>query len=264
MAKDKEMNAISRSGVFAEGSTHPSFYHNLVYFLLHKNNGMSQRSTSDPRLITYTTLRRSIGFIGIFFPAVLIIGARFIGDCSTIQDSISEYYYTIMGDIFVGILCAIAFFLIVYRGYDAHDNFATNLGGLFAVGIALFPTTHAANPTCAFINPSLPGGVDVLHYISAALFFITLAYISFFLFTKSKGEITEMKAKRNAVYKAVGAIIVVCILAIFLLHQIESLSAIATRYKLVFSLEWIALIAFGISWCVKGEVFMVDETSAPH
>lgn len=225
---------------------------------------MSQQQTTDPRLITYKTLRRSIGFIGILFPAVLIIGARFFGRCYTVQDSISEYYYTIMGDSFVGILCAIAFFLIVYQGYDSHDNFATNLGGLFAVGIALFPTTHAANPTCAFISPSLPVGVDVLHYISAALFFATLAYVSFFLFTKSKEDITEMKAKRNSVYKTVGVIIVVCILAIFLLHQIGSLSAIATKYKLVFILEWVALIAFGISWCLKGEVFMVDDTSAAH
>ncbi len=33
-----------------------------------------------------------------------------------------------------------------------------------------------------------------------------------------------------------------------------------SRYKPVFWLEWVALLAFGISWLVKGEIVLKDHS----
>jgi len=51
----------------------------------------------EPRLITYQTLRQAIGYMGIGLPAVLLLGIVTIGKCPSILDSISHYYYSIMG-----------------------------------------------------------------------------------------------------------------------------------------------------------------------
>jgi len=46
---------------------------------------------------------------------------------------------------------------------------------------------------------------------------------------------------------------------IFLIKIITSLKDHLEKYKPVFWLEWLALIAFGISWLVKGKAFATDK-----
>ena len=105
----------------------------------------STNSTDISLVLSYLGLRKAIGIIGISLPFVLAIG-KIIFDDPGIQPSISDYYYTIMGDVFVGSLCAMGVFLLSYRGYDKQDNIAGNLACVFAIGVALFPTTPALNP----------------------------------------------------------------------------------------------------------------------
>ena len=78
---------------------------------------MNNSIKTDPRLISYQALRRAVGCLGISLPFAVITGNYFFGHCMHIQDSISHYYYTITGSLFVGILCANAMFLIAYKGY---------------------------------------------------------------------------------------------------------------------------------------------------
>lgn len=56
-------------------------------------------------VISYLTLRKTIGILGIFLPLTLVIGSILFGDCITIQQSISNYYHTNMRDVFV-VTCA--------------------------------------------------------------------------------------------------------------------------------------------------------------
>lgn len=51
----------------------------------------------------------------------------------------SGSYYTSTRDIFVGGLCALGIFLVVYRFNKFHDILGT-VAGVFALGVALFPT----------------------------------------------------------------------------------------------------------------------------
>ena len=211
-------------------------------------------------LISYLTLRKSIGVLGISLPAILLIGTITIGHCNHIQDSISHYYFTIMGDVLVGILCSVSIFLISYKGYDIIDNIASNLAGIFALGVAFFPTSSNIDIQCSVLTLGDNIYRVYTHFISASLFFITLAYISLFLFTKSGGHETPEKLMRNNVYKSCGIVILTSIVMIFLVEKLPYLQQNLKTYNQVFWLEWLALSAFGISWLTKGELLLPDKT----
>lgn len=210
-------------------------------------------------MISYLTLRKAIGFLGIFMPVLLLLGTFTIGRCTQIQDSISHYYFTIMGSVLVGVLCSFSIFLFLYIGYDKWDNFFTNLAAIFALGIAFFATTQTPDANCAVCFLGYCKARVLVHYISAALFFTTLSYISIFLFTKSKGTKTNEKFSRNIVYRICGIVMLISILLILLIKVVPWLENLLVRYKPVFWLEWIALVAFGVSWLVKGELFLKDS-----
>lgn len=144
-------------------------------------------SPADPKrslVLSYLGLRKAIGIIGIALPFVLVCG-KLLLQGPGIQSSISHYYYTVMRDVFVGSLCAIAVFLMSYRGYGSTDNLAGKLACLFAVGVALFPITPEYNPTT---HDKLIGFV---HMFCAGAFFLTLAFFSLVLFRKTEPEIPD-------------------------------------------------------------------------
>ena len=85
---------------------------------------MEEKLGSGKSLVfSYLTLRKTIGILGTSFPFVLYLGALIIFRTG-IQSSISSYYHTGMGDVFVGTLCVIGFFLLSYKGYKRIDNVA--------------------------------------------------------------------------------------------------------------------------------------------
>jgi hypothetical protein len=157
----------------------------------------------------------------------------------------------------VGILSAVALFLFTYKGYDRKDNLWTCLAAFFALCVALFPTNDNSTDSCAVIHLPDHEIRRVIHYVSAASFFSILAGISFFLFTKSRGPKTKEKKARNKVYRICAIVIMLC-LVIIGNYGLWREGSSWDRYKPVFWLEWIALIAFGVSWLVKGEAFLED------
>lgn len=72
---------------------------------------------TDPRLVSYLTLRKAIGLLGLLLPLILAVGERLIFSRG-LRESVSGYYYTGMRGVLVGGLCAIGAFLLAYRGYD--------------------------------------------------------------------------------------------------------------------------------------------------
>ena len=205
---------------------------------------------SDPRLRSYLALRKAIGVLGISLPVILPLGVFLVGSDDAWQPTISDYVDTVMGDVFVGILFAIGVFLYFYVGYDREpdqppylpsDRLASNLGGLFALGVALFPTTSAV------------GFVQGVHTVSAVLLFVTLAYFALWQFTKTGDEEpTPEKLMRNRIYRICGITILVCI-ALIGIHGWLLRDTGLNDLNPVFWLEAIAMWAFGIAWFVKGE-----------
>ena len=164
--------------------------------------------TSLSLVVSYMNLRKMVGILGFAFPIILVVGSVVAGGYEQIQNSISSYYHTNMRDIFVGVLCVVALFLLSYRGYDRIDNIAGNIACFFALGVAFFPTAHH-DPTL-ITNPI----IGKLHLISASLFFLVLTYFSLFLFTKTdpSKKISKPKKNRNKVFRVCGYIMFGCIL----------------------------------------------------
>ena len=62
-------------------------------------------------VISYLTLRKLVGLLGMLLPFVLFFGYLiFERDC-TFPPSISHFYYTDLGNCFVGTLWAVSLFL---------------------------------------------------------------------------------------------------------------------------------------------------------
>ena len=216
----------------------------------------------DPRLISYQTLRKAVGWLGVLLPFSMLAGNYFLKGCTCIQDTISNYVYTVTGSLFIGILCADALFLIVYKGYDKRDALWTNAAGILALGIAFLPTNDDSADSCAIIHLPYSTTRNMVHYTCAASFFLSLAYISLFLFTKSTGVKTKQKIKRNRVYRVCGVTIIIAIALIALYGLIHQAGSRLSRIKPIFWLETIALLAFGISWLVKGGLVLEDEDNS--
>ena len=208
-------------------------------------------------IITYLTLRKLIGILGIALPLILFFGALLIFQTG-IQSSISSYYYTGMRDLFVGTICVIGFFLLIYKGYETADNIAGDIGCLAAIGLALFPTAPDGVVT------GTQQTIGYLHLGFAALFFMVLIYFSLFLFTKTDPEKTPTpkKLQRNRVYRICGYTMAGCILLIAVYFMLPAeWAALFTPYNPVYWLEAIVIIFFGISWITKGEAILKDENS---
>jgi uncharacterized membrane protein YiaA len=208
---------------------------------------MGDNNADDRILVSYLTLRRVVGILGILLPVLLVVGSSLVHSRLDIQNSISDYYGTEMRDIFVGVLFVVGLFLFAYRGYDGRDNIAGYLACLFALSVALFPTTSASQV------------IRTVHFISAAALFIVLAYFSLFLFTKTDRDVLPRKKRiRNMIYRICGVIMLVCIVSIALYSVLPYNASVAT-IKPVFWLESLALWVFGISWLIKGETLWKDE-----
>jgi hypothetical protein len=154
---------------------------------------------------------------------------------------------------------------------------ACTLAGIFAILVALFPTTPEG------ISTTTQQAIGTVHLMSAGLFFLTLALISILLFTKTnpglmlKPEkpvdylamlvvtrtkpglpLNPRKKLRNLIYRVCGWIILFCI-AGMLVVGIKSIKEHIQQYNPVFWLESLAVFAFGASWLVKGETILKDR-----
>jgi hypothetical protein len=213
-----------------------------------------QQSRSQGLLVfSYMELRKAVGIMGLALPFVLAFGKILLGGHG-IERSISDYYYTDMRGVLVGILWAIGVFLLSTRGYDRKDEIAGQLAFVFALGTALFPIAPDEGAT------QKAEIIGVLHWSCAALLFLTLAYFSVVLFTKTNPDTppTSRKLQRNKLYRLSGYTIVACVLLIGVV-SLKQLKPLFTPFHAVFWLETCAIVAFGVSWLTKGEMILADK-----
>lgn len=206
---------------------------------------MNKKNTFRTGVRSKDAARLTIGFIGLLFPFVLVIGNWLIFGQTHIEESISCYYKTEMLPLFVGLLNIIAFFLIFYTGYDKIDDFLANLAGITLLGVAY------CKPPC---GPEI-NLINGIHLASALIFFLTISIYSFFIFTKSGANFTSRKKIRNIIFRISGIIMFVCLLLI-VYHKIV-VKTFDTPY--VFWCETIGLVFFGFSWLTKAGMFFPDK-----
>jgi len=161
-------------------------------------------------------------------------------------DSISAYYYTGAVAAFVGMLVALSLFLFTYRGYDNRyywaDRAASAIAAIAALGVAVFPT--AAPPGTQTLSWWSPA-TGILHYVFAVTLFAMFAVFALWLFriTATGEEITPDKQWRNRVYLLCGSVIV---------GSIIWAGVVGAQGRSIFWPESVALVAFALSWLVKG------------
>lgn len=197
------------------------------------------------RFVSCRELRLMVGILGVSLPLILAIWGFFLIGRIEVRPSISDYYALRTRDAFVGILCAIGFYLFAYKGHERKDDLAGHLACFFALGVAFFPCNgHKWE--------------RIVHYISATALFLTLSYFSLCLFTKSGGIRSPRKIVRNRIYVGCGIAMLGCIILIGIYKLFLQKTPVA-NIQPVFWLESLALWAFGISWFVKGESIFRDR-----
>jgi hypothetical protein len=220
---------------------------------------MQAPDTDESLVISYLSLRKAVGIIGFALPFVLAFG-KILSGAHGVEPSISHYYYTNMGDVLVGSLCAIGVFLMSTRGYPdpkltanlpGLDRIAGVLASIFAVGVALVPTDVDEQHKLT--------SQGQLHLAFAGLLFLTLAFFCIKLFTRTTNAIpTRRKHQRNTIYYICGY----TILAAMVLIGVAALPGIRPSVEPLnprFWLESIAVLAFGFAWLTKGEAILKDE-----
>lgn len=206
-----------------------------------------------PRTLTQQAHRRLIGYLGFCLPGLLyLVGGLRPTDALPpwrLLTSISGYYYTGAVGIFIGILFALALFLLTYPGYEGEwaDRVLGWIGGAAALGVALFPTTAPDG----LLPPSWwTPALRTIHYGSAVTLFCVFILFSVWLFRKSNEPVKERrqpgKRRRDRTCLICGLAMIVCVL--------WAASALVTHGP-IFWPEALAVMAFAISWLVKGEAY---------
>ncbi len=205
---------------------------------------------TDASDLSHQAHRQLIGYLGIFLPLILVLlaGLRPTPGLPRWEplNSISAYYYTGAVAAFVGVLFALALFLFTYRGYkgDRTDRIVGTVGGIAALGVALFPTGAPGDVSePSWWTPVLRGS----HYASAVSLFVVFIIFALWLFRKTtvpkRGSLSHGKLWRNRLYISCGLTMVVSVL--------WAGSSLFTGAP-IFWPEAIALWAFALSWLVKG------------
>lgn len=196
-------------------------------------------------------MRIMIGVLGMLLPwLVALITLSWPG-------SISETYYSWFATgTFMVVLGSAGILLINYKGYNKVDDITATMAGIFGLGVCAFPMTYQ-------LDPELRTGVfhlvsstsNIFHCISAFGFFGVLAFMSFFLFTKTSGNITKQKKIKNIIYRICG----IGMIGSFLLMLLNFFDW--APYNLTWIVEAIALFFFGLSWIVKSDAipFLKDR-----
>jgi len=202
---------------------------------------------------TYRTLRIVLVAVGFALPLVLWLGYYIFTRDLHLQNSMSAYYHAgngVMRGWFVGSLFAIGALLFVYQGFTSPEDYALDVAGVLALGIALFPMPW---PVGEKNNPFS------LHGICAFLFFLCIAYVCIFQASatlKLIGNETRLKRYRWT-YRALGIAMVASPVIAFILTLVPWF-----RSSLVFFIEAAGVYVFALYWLIKSRE--IRETQADH
>lgn len=207
-------------------------------------------------MINVLKLRKILGWLGVALPwIVAALYMIFEVGAFIIPPSISATYHVASCITpFMIILGSSGVLLICYEGYDKQDKIVCTIAGILALCICLFPCKNspgnvALDAAQGIGTFQVPAGISQwIHNIVAIIFFGLLAYNSYFLFTKSSGEMTSQKKKRNIIFRICG----IGMIASFALLIPLVLLKVSCAIWLV---EAIALIFFGISWLTKSQCY---------
>jgi hypothetical protein len=269
---------------------------------------MASSKAPEPIIWTVRDVRRATALLAIAFPIVLVLGYLVL-EGRPVPGSISAYYYShSMHYVFLGSVTLLGLLLIYYQFRDpaSHDAISkwdldariSTLAGLFAIGVAVFPPQPDCptkpRPGSLPCPTNLQSSINHAHLGSTVLFFVCIAAIMLFFFTRPVGPLTEFrvflsnrfhwdlvspsldqhwrkltpkKRWRNGVYVVCGVLMAVVGLAMGVMVLLSQVGVVPnppnTSY---FWGETVSLGFFVIAWLVKGELIppLNDRDTAPE
>lgn len=199
--------------------------------------------------------RNLIGAIGLALPPLLwlLAGVRPVAvQRWALLPSISSYYHTGGVAAFVGLLVALALFLLSYRGYKVPvwgtvDRVTARVAAGAALLVAFFPTDVPGREY--YTAPWWHAWVGSVHTTAAAVLFLAFAVFALVLFTQTdrrrQPTVEERRDKRRR-----NELFVVC--GVGIVASIAWAGVNTLQRRPIFWQESVALWCFGISWLVKG------------
>ena len=185
-----------------------------------------------------------------------------------------------MRNVLVASLCVLGMFLIAYKGYDSLDSRITNVAGVAAIGVAFFPTSDPS------FSPTWVGHVHPL-FAAVAMASLALMALQFTQTGPANERVGTGKTKRNwlqdirrmglalifryqdpekirkgkkkirnQVYSSCAWLILVGVILAFAQNFWSKSAKDVTQW--LFWFEALAVVAFGVSWLVKGETLLKD------
>jgi hypothetical protein len=195
--------------------------------------------TNSLEIYDYTHLRRFIGILAVSIGSVTVfLAQKSLSSISASYWSIEVVNLVSARDFFVGGLCVVSAFLLVYRGRGKWEPWLSKAGCLAAAIVAFFPT---APDDCASCGTGIHG------FAAFVLFTILLIFIwGFAKRAKEKGRHWRMWFYQLCA----GLIVLFLALGVYGLTTLDHDARVASR--IIFWAEVGALVSFGSAWLMAG------------
>ncbi|MBD9723957.1 hypothetical protein [Streptomyces caniscabiei] len=214
--------------------------------------------TKDQDARTVMRLRLGVGVIGVLLPLALPAGnwiaARLDGrsGADAWPGSMSGAYHTSTRDVFVGALCALGIFLIVYR-FDRSNDILGTVAGTCALGVALFPTAPGSGGDAGQQT------VSVFHQVFAVALLTAMAAFCLSMY-RAPGIADRPYARRP--YLVAG----VLILVFMALAAVAAVTEVGDDWPVtpLYLCEWLSVWSFGFAWTGAALALAADIDRLPR
>ncbi len=220
---------------------------------------------TDPHVLSYHRVRQALGAVALLLPLSLILGG--LGVEGGLRDSLSNYFFSPLREVFVGALWAIGVFLMSYKGYARRsderfsDQVLARISGLSALMVSVFPSLEdcpVKTESCVLPERTVTqilvhtGPSAWVHNMSAVVFFLCLVVFCLVQFPKTSD------LARRRIYRACGYGILatlVLITSAFLAARLggDAAADFVSRHNLIFWGEALGVWIFALAWLTKGK-----------
>lgn len=213
-----------------------------------------------------------LAIIALCFPPWLVVGGKVFGPVRW-QDSMSAYYHAspasdrdaqksppqvthpgegVMRNWFVGLLFALGIILYLYRGFTDLENWALNLAGVMALGVALCPMAWGPESPGLTLGPNFS-----LHGAFAISLFLCIAYVCIFRASDTLPLLHNAAREQHyhRIYQCLGHLMWIFPVIAWVLSSFLG-------GHLVFLAEMLGVEIFAIFWWVKSQE--IKESDADH
>jgi hypothetical protein len=227
---------------------------------------------------TYFSLRMGLAVLAFAFPLVLYFYGKYRHGLD-LQPSMSAYFFAATADqcasfpmrtLFVGFLFAIGAGLYLYKGFTDLENILLNAAGICAALVAIFPERISAVDAqtnerirqlfenCPAVGVLAETGQSLpIHYLSAVLLFVILAFVAWACACKTLEYLPAGKGDPKLfrrTYRAISILMLLCPLTGLLFTVL-----LRDMSTYVFFVEAAGIWTFGAYWAVKSRELALSQ-----